>query len=372
MNSFKKLIPQEQHNGIPITIYPNITVLYRFMPLEAFEATLQSWSLKATLCYEANDPFEFTPQSTAHNAPVDIRANSPISSPPPFLCFSRNVTTASMWGLYANAGKGVCLVFGFPTINTPWAHDEIAKAPLLLDYPKSNQIDESKKVASMREALLLPVNYSRERVTAPKNIHESGGSIDKWFSKLISTKDITWKSENEVRLVIDYQHACSVTAGRVCFSWPMDYLIGIVVGPRCKYSPAIIQQMLKKAYSDNGKNQNYFHGANSEQTTKYLDGFIVSQAYYHWKEYKMSCMPWGDCIGGEELIKLLGIAQNRLSRQKMPTVDAITHKQEYLDTIDDWEEICQQLYNQDGSTVMALRLPFHTDAFIQSPIYTLN
>ena len=86
----------------------------------------------------------------------------------------------------------------------------------------------------------------------------------------------------------------------------------------------------------------------------------------------MSCMPWGDCIGGEELIQLLGIARNRLNRQKMPTVDAITHKQEYLDTIDDWEEICQQLYNQDGSTVMALRLPFHTEDFIQSPIYTLN
>ena len=36
-------------------------VLYRYMTWDAFEKTIASWSLKATLASDANDYFEFLP-----------------------------------------------------------------------------------------------------------------------------------------------------------------------------------------------------------------------------------------------------------------------------------------------------------------------
>ena len=37
-------------------------LLYRYMPYEAFEKTIENWSLKLTIPYETNDPFEFMPR----------------------------------------------------------------------------------------------------------------------------------------------------------------------------------------------------------------------------------------------------------------------------------------------------------------------
>lgn len=369
-NSFKKQIPQEQHNGIPITLYPNITVLYRFMPLEAFEATLQSWSLKATLCYEANDPFEFTPQSTKPHSALDIRANSPICSPPPFLCFSRKITTASMWGLYADSGKGVCLVFGFPTKDNDWTQDNRATTKLKID---ANAYAKSKEYANaMNAATLIPVNYCHERVVRPEEIAHNEESLASWFQQLVATKDKTWEHEDEVRLISDYRYASSVENGRVCFSWPMNYLLGVVVGPRCKYSPAIIQGLLSSAYKNKGKGQNYFHSKHTKLNARFIDNFIVSQAYYHWRDYEMTCIPWGDRIKGTEFVQLLAIASCRLQGTFFFTRDLATKTDSSINPRDDWQDICQNVYNQNENTVMLMRTPIETYDFIQSPIYSLN
>ena len=366
-------IYQLYSNGVPVTLYPDIVILYRFMPLDAFEATIKSWSLKATLSYEANDPFEFMPQSVKAGVPADFRANSPLSSPPPFICFSRTITKASMWGLYADSGRGVCLVFGLPVTEVRWKHEQRAKDRLCIDG-KKYAAGKSIHVNAMNASLLLPVQYSELRVNPPEKldcIGEIGQSVEDWFLDLISSKDKTWENEDEVRLVCDYKYASTADSGKVCFSWPMNYLLGAVVGPRCAYSPAIIRKLLQDAYAKHGDKQNYFHSHKGGAQCDLIDGFIVSQAYYHWQRYEMECIPWGDRINGEEFVQLIAMACCKMTNSPLKTMSAKDEHTEETDLSVPWRDICNEVYKKDGETILLIRPPLPTAQFIRSPITSL-
>lgn len=361
---------QLSSNGIPVLLYPDIVILYRFMPLEAFEATMKSWSLKATLSYEANDPFEFMPQSVKSGAPADFRANSSLSSPPPFICFSRQITKASMWGLYADSGRGVCMVFGIPVTEVVWQNDKPAKERACVDGRK-HVSGKSKYVNAMNNSLLLPVKYSELRVSPPEKLKEidvSEESVQEWFLNLISSKDKTWENEDEVRLVCDYEYADSTDYGKVCFSWPMNYLLGVAVGPRCKYSPAIIRKLLQDAYMKSGDNQNYFLCRSDGSNGSIIDGFIVSQAYYHWQRYEMECMPWANRINGELYVQLVTVAYSKITKCTYKDMDARTREVKNLDMDRTWSDISGEIFQQGRDAIIALSGKISTSVFIQSPL----
>ena len=88
-------------------------VLYKYMSYEAFVATVETWSLKASFPYEVNDPLENVIQKNKH-LPPEILKDSTYGYIYPFFSFSRNMSSSAMWGQYADWGRGVCLVFAFP------------------------------------------------------------------------------------------------------------------------------------------------------------------------------------------------------------------------------------------------------------------
>ena len=91
-------------------------VLYRYMPWDAFEKTISSWSLKATLASQTNDYFEFFPAESGNtklNNDILKCARENVA----FFCFSRLMSCGAMWGNYADQFKGGCMAFQFSIDN---------------------------------------------------------------------------------------------------------------------------------------------------------------------------------------------------------------------------------------------------------------
>lgn len=70
-------------------------VSYRYLPWEAFEKTLNSWSLKATIVSQTNDYFEFMPADTT--LLFDAGKNKLERDNKALLCFSKLMSNRLLW-----------------------------------------------------------------------------------------------------------------------------------------------------------------------------------------------------------------------------------------------------------------------------------
>ena len=129
------------------------------MPYEAFEKTIEDWSLKLTIPYETNDPFEFMPRCQNLNNIINKQILTAKNNPPGMLCFSTSMTSASMWGHYADRHKGVCLIFDFPCVT------EMLPITSRTDTIRSYVIGkyENLKNSPDPKLLIFPVIYSTQR-----------------------------------------------------------------------------------------------------------------------------------------------------------------------------------------------------------------
>lgn len=330
-----------------VSTWANSITLYKYMSCEAFEATIKTWSLKACLPYEANDIMELTPQAVSEKSLYINTPNTPQKSPPPFLCFSRKITTPAMWGHYADSGKGVCLVFCFPVTKSPWKHDEKATGTLEFSSAISKKLENQTK--KKREySFLAAVTYKEERETAAENIiGKPLTDVTDWFCRLISTKGKSWEYEDEVRLISDYQYADKTENGRVLFSWPMNYLLGVVTGPNCKYAPAVAKEMLKTAYNSTPKKNVYLEALNNV-----FPGFIGTRASFHWKRFEIEAAPWLDRLYGMKTLVAYAAFLQRLKKAPLPTIDAKTKEKTMDDYSGSWNDKSKEIFETNGNDVV--------------------
>lgn len=209
-------------------MYPTIVNLYIYQPWEIAKKIFKYWRLKGTDPYRTNDIFEFLPSGTTY-CEFTKHSNYQV------ICFSRSVSSAAMWGHYADRHKGVCLAFSFPI--TP--HNEP-----LRDHWRIEKLHED-----FLHNCLYDVSYKEDRVVLPPNFPIEHGEI---IEELITTKDKSWIFEEEMRLVCLTKYASSADdEGNIYFSDVLQYLSGIVLGIRFPYNTHYVETWYKQLKSQN-------------------------------------------------------------------------------------------------------------------------
>ncbi len=291
----------------------NFVVLYKFLSGDEFEATLSKWALKGTLLYEASDPLEMIPQANGPNGLIIDFLNSPEYDSRPFISFSRVISSPTMWGHYADSGKGVCLVFLLPVgesvseqwhFNTP--HNDLsyvashkagsAKLGYRLIVPE--KIKSTSSADATNSSYLLPIRYMKDRVLGITAFAKNQATnIDdfneqEWIEHLISTKSDSWQYEQELRLICNPKFATKIEKNEILYEWPLTYLVGVVAGPRYPYSDSILEQKLSLSYNRVRERLPNYFCSNMEWLNS--GNFIVSRAKYHWSRFEVEAAPWSD------------------------------------------------------------------------------
>lgn len=222
--------------------------MYRLMPFADFEKTLANWGIRASVPYQNINPYENMPLfSTVSEmyASLPERRSSSLCS---FSCIPE-CTSPVMWGIYAERGRGICLQFDFP----------------------GNSSEESDIVTTFGEAVdgegkfeLKEVNYTEEEYRSRKDSDES----------LLLNKPPCWKYEKEHRFIKKIEEASDYVDGRFYFRTPMQYLTGIILGPKCPHSPSAVKKMFELARNKrseaNLKNQQVNVSQSVLDDTKFL------------------------------------------------------------------------------------------------------
>lgn len=204
--------------------------LYKYMPWEIAEKVLTNWELKLTLPHQANDPFEWMP---AKGVEYPWSDQSEKLCDRGFLCFSKNLESAALWGHYADSHRGVCLEFTVPV-----RHPEQNSMPI---FPLSSFLS------------LQKVKYSPNRFNKKCEAQSSDDPDgDEWnndtqfdmFNELVTTKDKSWEFEQEYRIIHHIHRATRVQDGMIFTNILMGYLSGIYLGLRCPHNTAYVVSWL--------------------------------------------------------------------------------------------------------------------------------
>lgn len=331
-----KAIPTHS-NGIPIMVWPECVVLYKYVSWDAFEAIMDKWALKACMAHEANDPFEYAPQAKDVFSPVDLSTRVALGSPPPFISFSRSITSAALWGHYAESGKGVCLAFCFPCQKFNKTLDVLT----FIDAWEGSSLSKFKN--KLNDSNLAKVHYQDERVSTPPI-----GNVDDillWYKRLITTKGTTWKHEEEYRLISNYRHADIATNRMLLYTWPMYFLLGVVTGPLCPFSPQYVHKLIATKREAH-KAPNFF----IEKFGFLGKEIIVSPAKYHWKNFEIEAAPWFDGLHNLNVLESYLQYSAMLDNSDVPLIDVEKQSVSYASPISSWNDF-QRTQNQDSQSV---------------------
>lgn len=261
-------------------------VLYKYMPYEAFVATVETWTLKASFPYEVNDPLENVIQKNKH-LPPELLKDSSLGYISPFFSFSRNMSSSAMWGQYADWGRGVCLVFAFPIRDdsVEWIAGEKPGIfnPLICDKEQA-----------------VPLLYQEERFKinydAKSRINKTPIVMNRWLNDCIIVKGKHWEYESEVRIHTSYGSATHEKNGILSYQWPMQYLIGAIAGPKCKQSRQYIKQKIqlcKAAFLETNDN------------VKLSKNIVVAQAKAHDVRFEYVAPPFFDKVDSRLFYELV-------------------------------------------------------------------
>ena len=250
-------------------------LLYRYMPYEAFEKTIEDWSLKLTIPYETNDPFEFMPRCQDLKDIISKQILTAKNNPPGMLCFSTSMTSASMWGHYADRHKGVCLIFDFPCV--PRKVPITSSTDTIQSYVIKKY--ENLKIKPDPKLLIFPVIYSTQR---PPSIQRhaydaSGGHDFGQLMRLLTAKDQSWEIEQEHRIFIPIKDRNNSIKNKMIFSsFHMEYLRGVILGPQCPYSKNYIWLWIEQ----------------KKTISKKINNIEIYDSEYHPTEYKIISKYW--------------------------------------------------------------------------------
>lgn len=248
---------------------------------------MDKWVLKASFPFESNDPLEYVAQYTEHKIGRFLDSHSPQDEPLPFFSFSRKMSDVTMWGQYADYARGACLVFKFPLSENSreyWADENADSLPLNIHLSSTESDSE-------RDITLGGVKYSEERFSPGNPIEEKPGtdfliSIISWkICQMPIIKAESWRYEDEVRIIEQCSNASRESDGMLFYEWPMDYLIGVIVGSNSPYPASYIWQKIRLNY-EKTKKTNYFWKENF--------ACIVVRASIHPKKFVYEAFPFGD------------------------------------------------------------------------------
>lgn len=233
-------------------------VLYRYMTWDAFEKTLDSWKLKATIASQTNDYFEFLP-AASKDSEIGDYAKALTRENTAFFCFSELMSSCAMWGHYAEQYAGVCMVFYFPKILEPCRR-------------------------------LCEVVYQKNRV--PVGEVSNSEDASRIMDLLLTTKDISWSFEHEVRLLYEAKDADEALDGMLFFREPMKYFAGVILGTKCPYSAGYVKALIKQGIKKNK--------IRNDSLYKNVDD-LITKSSVHPTEFRITDEFWKDKMTGTML-----------------------------------------------------------------------
>lgn len=266
-------------------------VLYMYATCASFESILETKTLKISLTRDVNDPMENFLQTGHKNARV-FQAERIRSELPPYFCFSKSITNPQLWGQYAEKNRGVCLAFVFPIFHET---SESGIYSVLDKYAVTNMVWGD-------------VIYAENRVRLT-----DGKDND---ATLIFTKGKDWEYEEEVRCVCPYDLATSCENGKLFYSWPLDYLAGVIMGADCKYTKGYVLKKLELAFK---------HDNNVLFKEGILKQWIVSRAVENDILYEYHALPWVNNSNGKIFVDACNMAHGIKMLQDDVIGDAYEH-----------------------------------------------
>lgn len=222
--------------------------LYHYTKTEILGYILNKHRLKLTHVGYSNDPIEFLPdfsslERTAErvDALKDLDRESwrqEIKDDPALmLCLSQTITSPSMWSLYADKHKGVCLAFDIPIY--------------LLTDDNNNVINAA---LDNKDRKIIKVIYQEERpcFMQPSETYSENESFQDTLLSAMQHKGTTWREEKEIRLIVagsllsPEKHTDVIIENNAYYyKGIMGYLSGIILGVYCPLTIAQIENDLR-------------------------------------------------------------------------------------------------------------------------------
>lgn len=241
--------------------------LYHYTKAEFLEDILTNRHLKVTIVGHSNDPLETLPSFDIDNIKdsdekIDILKfkslwrNLVRDSIHAAVCMSSSCSSLLMWSHYAEAHKGVCLVFRFKNlIEATEAHS------------------------------LFPIRYSKSRIKLKNYVIKTSDTnllvFEKLMADLIGVKPLDWSYEHEFRFLIKDSDTLEYHDGAFYTNFLSNNLYGVILGVRCPLSMEQATAICKsvKYRSD--------EGAKSSD-------IVISRAHLSEKRHAIRCKPFKD------------------------------------------------------------------------------
>lgn len=167
--------------------------------------------LKVARFSDANDPFELLGvrlrDKRVRKAVKDFKTQC--NKTTGLLCFSQDWTKPILWSYYADKHKGVCLGF------------------------------------DLKSELVRDVMYQEDREMVDFDTESDSFVVDdKLKDRLLLTKSIHWKPEDEVRIIVDLSKA--KRDGQLYFSrFDSDMMLTrVILGPNCALDPHAVRDLV--------------------------------------------------------------------------------------------------------------------------------
>lgn len=181
---FDYLVPHMmEHN---VSHYRN---LYLYVTEKQLLSILKNGELKLSRTTQTNDSTEnvYRGFSSVHE---NVRQYG-------YICLSRTISSPMMWGLYADRGRGACLVFSAKFEQLPMkGQKDAAHASCAKMWRVSEFLDRTTNQVAYKniDGQIYEVNYAQKRLTAPEDIFCDVGDV-------MATKGKEWEHEQEMRIL---------------------------------------------------------------------------------------------------------------------------------------------------------------------------
>lgn len=194
---------------------------------------LKYGALKASLPKNSTNPMENLRQFTKDSS-SDVEQQQRLRSPYVLMSFTTNEHSPTLWGLYADEGRGVCLQFDFPRAPQPAE----LKSQTRGYHCYSTFHDDAAKEGDF-ELRYMYYNLSPHRFReAPKN-----SELEEDMA-IMFHKSRMWSFEKEYRIIKKIEDASAFYDDLFYFVTPMKYLKRIILGPKFPYSPAYVKKLM--------------------------------------------------------------------------------------------------------------------------------
>lgn len=213
--------------------------LYKYLTVAELTDVMKEGGLRAKIPQDSETLMEFMPAADSF---LSEKMNSAEYRRLAIVDFSESAESPTMWGVQADRGKGVCLVFAFPLLQPNVGPNKeleyfSLKGPLgasLRKYEIIYRVKYDKKRYQMKAQLKRFDEEMCQNLLA-RNTSELQHKREWRFIGEIATMD-------EVKV-----SSKAGEATQVIWKYPMRYLEGIILGPKCSLSEYAVSKQLRES-----------------------------------------------------------------------------------------------------------------------------